>query len=656
LNKVLEESPLEAGREAIARRAWREAFDLLTQADQTQELGSDDLTSLAEAAWWSGRLDDCISARERAFSGHLNAGRRLAAAMVAMDLSDDYFAKRANSIGAGWFNRAERLLEEEPEGIEHGYLATRHARGALISGDSHLAHPAAEKALEIGMRFGDRDLQALALLLQGNVLVAEGDMDGGLKLLDEAIVAAVSGELRPQAAGIVYCIAISTTAELGDYDRAGQWTEASTRWCERQSISGFPGICRVHRAEIMRLRGSWLEAEQEARRALAELQNFNLEFAAAGFYEVGEIRLRMGDLNGAEDAFRQAHELGREPQPGLAQLKLAEGKPQAAFSSMKRALEDPMLDALNRARLLPAMVEISIAVDELDAARAAIKDFEGIVQIYNSDSLKASYLCSLGALLLGEGAAAEAARTLKRSWRLWNQCDLPYEAARSRLALGAALRADGDEDAAVLEIRAAKVAFEKLGAVIDVRRALDLLGEESDESLPRSLAQVARMIKTFMFTDIVGSTRLVEAMGERRWSKMLSWHDRTLRELFAKHHGEEVKQLGDGFFVAFDTTNDAIECAVGIQRRLEEHSEVAGFAPDVRIGLHRTEATRKGTDYEGKGVHEAARVGALAQPGEIVASDAAVSDAASRFPISELRAVEVKGISEPMLVASIDSN
>jgi len=654
LARVIDSPPLEAGREAVQRHAWREAHGLLTEADQVQKLGPDDLKILAEAAWWSGRLDDCISARERAFTGYLEAGDQRAAAGIALDLSEDYFAKKANSIGAGWFNRAERLLETESEGVEHGYLATLHARGALMSGSLDLARPATEKALDIGMRFGDRDLQALALMLQGNILVAEGDVEGGLKLLDEAIVAAVSGELGPLAAGVVYCMAITTTAELGDYDRAGQWTEASTRWCERQSISGFPGICRVHRAEIMRLRGSWLEAEQEARRALAELQNFNLDFAAAGFYEVGEIRLRMGDLNGAEDAFRQAHELGRDPQPGLALLRLVEGKPEAAFSSIRRALEDPSIDRLTRARLLPAMIEIAIAANEVGIARAAVEDFERIVETYDSNALRASYLCSLGAVLLAEGNAGEATRTLKQSWRLWNQCDLPYEAARARMALGAALRADGDEDAAILELGAAKAAFEKLGAVGDVRRTLDLLGDVAD-SLRKSPARVARMVKTFMFTDIVGSTMLVEAMGETRWSKLLSWHDRTLRELFSKHHGEEVKQLGDGFFVAFDTPSDAIECAVAIQRKLDDHGEHAGFAPDVRIGLHRTEATRKGPDYEGKGVHEAARVAALAGAGEIAASEAVISGSHSRFPVSDLRDVEVKGISGPMRVALIDA-
>ena len=654
MSRVIERSPLEAGREAVARHAWREGFGLLSEADKNDALGPEDLAILAEAAWWSGRLDDCISARERAFAAYLQLDQPLPAAMTAFSLADDYAAKKATSLADGWFARAERLLESKPESVEHGYLAIHRAHRALASGDLEGAKRIAEEALEIGMRYADRDIQAFALLLKGNALVNTGDVDGGLRMLDEATVAAVGGELQPFTAGIVYCMAITTTAELADYDRAGQWTEASTRWCERQSIAGFPGICRVHRAEIMRLRGSWLEAEQEARRALSELENFNLDYAAAGFYEVGEVRLRMGDLNGAEDAFRQAHELGHEPQPGLALLRLAEGNSDVAFSSLKRALEDPMLGGLQRARLLPGMVEVAIATDEMDAARKAVADFEEIVATYDSKALKASYLCSLGALQLAEGDAVAASRTLRQSWRLWNQCDLPYEAARARLAFGVALRAEGDEDAAVLEIGAAKSAFRKLGAELDVRRAMDLLGEDVGDSLPRASVPVARMVKTFMFTDIVGSTKLAEALGEGPWGKVLSWHDRTLRVLFQKHRGEEVKQLGDGFFVAFDTSTDAIECAVEIQLELDKHSESAGFAPDIRIGLHRAEATRKGSDYEGRGVHEAARVGALAGAGEIIASESVIRETATRFPVSELRTVSVKGISEPMKVASIE--
>lgn len=644
---------LEAARAAMARHAWRQAFDLLTEADKDTPLEPDDLGALAEAAWWSGRLDDCIAARERAFKAFMDAGQPRPAALQALSLFDDYLAKRATAIAGGWLQRAERLLESEPVGVEHGHLAVQHAHMALMSGELEKALVESDRALQIGTSTGDRDVQAFGVMLKGNILVNQGQVVEGLKLLDEATIAAVGGELEPFTAGIVYCLAISTSAGLGDYDKAGQWTEASLRWCERQSISGFPGMCRVHRAEIMRLRGSWVEAEQEARRALTELKDFNADFAAAGFYEVGEIRLRMGDLDGAQEAFRQAHELGREPLPGLAMLRLAEGDSGSAFSAMARALDDGGMAPLYRARLLPAMVEIAIVHGDLERARASVEELGIIIETYDSSALQATYLSCLGALELAQGNIAAASKGLRASWKLWNQSDLPYEAARTRLIYGTALRAEGDESAALLEIGAAKAVFERLGAVLDSRRAMEMLGEDT-HGMPKASAPVARIVKTFMFTDIVGSTKLAEAMGEDPWGKLLRWHDRTLRELFEKHHGEEVKHLGDGFFAAFNEPNDAVECAVEIQRTLSAHGEAAGFAPDVRIGLHCTEATLKGSDYEGKGVHEAARIGAQARGGEVLVSQTVIDNAAIRFPMSEPRTVTLKGLSEPMTVAVVE--
>jgi class 3 adenylate cyclase len=655
MSQLIEDSPLQAGREAAARHAWRDALELLKQADASAELSADDLVMLGEAAWWLGRLEDSISARERAYAAYRTEGNNRQAAVMAITLANDYFGKLAHSIGAGWFNKAERLLQDEPECAERGWLSMMHAFSSLHIRDNESALAAADETLEIGTKFGDRDLQAFGLLFKGRALVGLGQVDEGLALLDEATVAAVSGELRPFSTGMIYCVAISTTSELADYSRAGEWTEASNRWCERQSIAGFPGICRVHRAEIMRLRGAWAEAEQEARRALTELKSFNLSFAADGFYELGEVRLRMGDLAGAEDAFRQAHELGREPQPGLSLLRLAEGKVEAAHSSIRRALQDPSVDRLQLMRLLPAQVEIALSGGELDTARAAVEEMEQINTVYDSKVLLASTLCARGTLQLAEGDAAGAITSIRQSWRLWKNEDLPYEAARARLLLGLALRADGDEDAAEMELSAAKHTFERLGAVLDFRRAMELLGQDIPEGIPKASVPVERVIKTFMFTDIVGSTDLAGAMGDEAWGNVLAWHDDTMRKLFMVHCGEEVKQVGDGFFVAFDDPNEAIECAVDIQQRFAAHRKDAGFAPQVRIGLHRAEATRKGRDYEGRGVHEAARIGGLAQTGGILASSEVIAPAQVRFPVSESRSVELKGIPEPVEVVSISA-
>jgi class 3 adenylate cyclase len=653
VTQATEESALQRGREAIRRHAWRDAYDLLSEADEVADLAADDLAALAEAAWWAGRIDDCIGARERAYATYIREGNPQHAALTALSLSHDYSGKLAHSIAQGWYGRAERLLEKEDESPAHGHLGWMRSHAFLDAGDLDAALKEAERVLDLGMRYGDRDLQGYGLLQKGRVLVAKGQVPEGLALLDEATVGAVSGELGPLASGIIYCLAITTTTQLADYGRAGQWTEAAKRWCERQSISGFPGICRIHRAEIVRLRGAWAEAEQELRSALDELRSFNLEFVAEGFYEIGEIRLRMGDLEEAEDAFRQAHELGRHPEPGLSMLRLAQGNKESAHACITRAVDDDSLDGLRRSRLLPAQVEIALASGDLETARGATEKLESLAERFGSPPLKAAALRARGEVQHAEGDAAAAAQNLRRSWRLWTDENLPYEAARTRLLLGEALRADGAEEAGRLEVQAARSAFERLGAVLDVRAAMELLGEEIAEGVPRAATPSARVTKAFMFTDMVRSTNLVEAMGDEAWESVLEWHDQMLRRRFAEHRGVEVNKVGDGFFVAFDNACDAIECAVAIQRRLRDHRRDHGFAPQVRVGLHQAEGTQKGRDYGGKGVHAAARIGALAGAGEILASREVIEAARTRFPVSEPRAVTLKGVSGPVEVASI---
>lgn len=648
MSKALEE-PLHTGREAALRHAWREAYDLLTAADAATGLGPEDLEHLAEAAWWTAHPQECIRARERAYALHVAAGNRRRAAFVALQLTDDYHSKLARSVAQGWFNRAVRLLDAEEEAVEHGYLAVTLAQGAYYSGDHEEAIGHARRAVEVGARFGDRDVQAGGVLMEGMSHVALGRIEQGQALMDEATVAAVAGELGPLATALVYCNTISTCRDLADYRRAGEWTEAAKRWCERQSITGFPGVCRVYRAEIMALRGGWAEAEEEARRACSELLQFNvLPVAGDAFYEVGEIRRRVGDLAAAEEAFRQAHELGRTPEPGLSLLRLAQGKVESAVSSIRRAVADGSWNRLARARLLPAQVEIALAAGDLEMARAAVAELEDLVAVYGSPALEAHATYARGSLLLAEGAPEEARRALVRAMRLWQEVEVPYEVARTRVLLARTCLEEGDEEAAQMELRAARSAFERLGAQLDARRVAEILGESpSAEAGPR-------VVRTLMFTDIVGSTNLVEAMGDEAWQSLIRWHDQTLRDLFARHAGEEVKQIGDGFLVAFEDAAAAVACAVAVQRTLAEHRRAHGFAPQVRIGLHTAEATRRGADLTGMGVHEAARIGALAEGSEVLASLATLDAAGGRPGASAPRAVALKGISEPVEVASVD--
>jgi class 3 adenylate cyclase len=639
------EHPLTAAREALDRHAWREAFDLFREADAGSSLGPGDLETMAEAAWWSGLIEECISARERAHAGYLEAGDRARAGYVAIWLTRDHLARLSKSIAESWFAKAERLLDGEPESVEHAYLEQLRAMMAYSRGDLQAAYEHGGRAVEIGARFQDRDIQARALTNQGEALVAMGRVEEGLALIDEATLAAVSGDLSPMATGIVYCNTIVTCAELADYRRAGEWTDAARRWCERQSINGFPGVCRVHRAEIIRLRGAWAEAEREARQACTELQEFGLPiFAADGFYEIGEIRLRSGDLGEAEEAFRQAHELGRDPQPGLAMLRLAQGKLKAAATSIGRALAETE-EPLRRARLLPAAVEIAARTEDRGTARQAAEELEQIAEAFGSPALRASAATARARVQLEEGDHSAALRSGRTAWQLWREVEAPYEAALARSTLGLAYRAMGDDDAAALELGAARSTLQELGAALDLRLLDEALGPK------RSGPRVAR---TFMFTDIVRSTNLVEAIGDEAWEDMVGWHDRALRELFRKHHGEEVDHAGDGFFVAFQQPGSALACAAAIQRLLADHRRTHGFAPPVRIGVHATEATQRKGDYGGMGVHAAARVGALAEGGNIVATEETVEAAGGDWSVSEPRRVTLRGISEPVTVVSVD--
>lgn len=638
-------------KEALDQHRWADAYDMLRQAEAASPLAAEDLEILGEAAWWNGKHAESLEARERSYKAFLEAGNKAKAARIAVQLAQEYFQKREEATGGAWFSRAERLFSEVDECEEHGWLYLARSMFALDSNDLDAAIEHARQVLAAGNRYHSKDLQAFGITMEGMALINKGEVRPGLNLLDEAAVAAVSGDLSPWATGIVYCCAISQSRNLADYRRSGEWTEASKRWCERQSINGFPGVCRVHKAEILALRGNWAEAESEARKASAELMNFNLDFiAASGFYEVGEIRLRMGDLPAAEEAFRQAHEMGASPQPGMAMLRMAQGNFEAAATSIKRALSEEM-NPLVRVRMLPVQIELAVEMGDLDVARPAVEEVEAIATQYESPALHATAHCTKGMLLLAEGEVEEAARILRHGLQVWQELDVPYQAARCRVMLGKAYSAIGDEDGAVMELKAAKSVFQKLGATTDVRRVLELLGSQAEGDVQ---TQGERVTKTFMFTDIVGSTNLLEVIGDEAWENLIEWHDKTLRLLIAEHAGEEIRHQGDGFAVVFSDATNAIDCAVHIQRKLAEHRRQSGFSPQVRIGLHVSEVNRRGLDYAGRGVHEAARIGSLAGGGEVLVSRATLEASRSTCRTSEPKTVTLKGIAEPVEVLPIE--
>ena len=645
------DASLKAGRDAIARHAWEDAFDLLSAADASETLEAEDLERLGEAAFWIGRAPDCIRFRERSAAEYTKAGNCRGAARVALALVVNHFWQRSFAVGAGWFAKAQRLLEEEAESPEHGELANLRTHLLIAGGDLDGALKSARNAFEIGRRFGDPDLQAHGLSKQGSILIRKGEVAEGMALIDESMASAVGGELGPVATAEIYCTTISACHRIGDYRRAAEWTEAAEECAVRPGMADYPGDCRAHRVGILRMHGTWTEAEREAEEA-ARVEGGESSHVGMALYEVGEIHLRRGELSAAEEAFLRAEEMGKAPQPGLSLLRLAQGKVEAAASSIAGALADESWDRLARARLLPAAVEIAIAAGDVPGARVAADELQGIAESYGTAAFEAACRCAQGAILLAEGDATEAATRFRNGCRLWKEVEAPYEVARGRMALAEALRARGDVDGSATEARAALSAFERLGTLPDVQRASQLL-EDTEKASSAHAAPNRRIVRTFMFTDIVRSTNLLEAIGDDAWADLLRWHDQALRSQFTTHGGEEIDHAGDGFFVAFVDVESAIACAVAIQRALADHRRTHGFSPPVRIGLHASEATSQGSGYHGQGVHRAARIGALANGGEILVSQETLAAAATVFDTSPPRSVSLKGISEPAAVVGV---
>ena len=575
-------------------------------------------------------------------------GDELRGAYVALDVAHDYRFAGKPSIASAWTRRGERLLDGKPESYVNGYLALLRSDAASAAGNVDEALEMAEQAVAIATRAAYPDLQAASLTKLGALKIATGETSDGMALMEEASISAVNGELSPFATGVTCCTMIAACRDLTDYQRATEWTEATEKYCERQSVSGFPGVCRIHRAEVVALGGAWDRAEQELRRAADELSGFNaIPPLADGLYAIGEIRRLKGDYEGAEKALLEAHSLGRPPQPALALIRLAQGNVKAAAAAINSAVAEESWDQWARVRLLPAQVEIAIAAGDPARARTAAEELTRIVDTYTLPALDAGRRQAWGRVLLAEGDGPGAAAEARAAIRLWRDVAAPYEVARARALLAKALRTIGDEDSADIELRAARDEFARLGATLDLAAA----ERELEASVERRTGP-AQARKTFMFTDIVGSTNFAELLGDQSWSHLLRWHDDTLRDLVARSGGEIVNSTGDGFFVAFDSARKGIECARSIQRALAEHRQSSGFAISVRIGLHTAEANRRGSDYSGVGVHLAARVAALAGGGEIIATSDTLGEAGDAST-SDTREASVKGVKAPIGIATV---
>jgi DNA-binding CsgD family transcriptional regulator len=518
---------------------WSDAYRSLREADAATGLGADDLERLATAAYMLGDELEHIAALERAHQAHLEAGRTERAARCAFWLTIGQLQRGQLGAGTGWLGRGERLVAGlDGDCVERGYLLMPHVIMLQLQGDRPAALATATEAGEIAERFGEADLYALAGVERGRSLLLLGRIGDGLRMLDEAMVGAARGELSPIVTGLVYCSVIDGCQSVYELRRAQEWTAALTQWCEEQrDMVAFTGRCLVHRAEILQLHGAWHDAMREAERAGTRPGRA----AGQAHYRRGEVHRLHGDFSRAEDAYREASRSGAEPQPGLALLRRDQGDTDAAAAAIRRAIAEAV-EPIDRVRLLPAGVEITLDAGELDEARALCEELERLAPAFASLLLDALVGHARGAVDLAAGDARGALTALRAASRAWRELDVPYEGARVRVLLGRACRALGDADSAKLELEAARETFSTLAATPDVGRVDALLGRADDRhGLTARELEVLRLVAAgdtnrAIAAKLVLSERTVDRHVSNIFAK-LGASSRTGATAYAYRHG-----------------------------------------------------------------------------------------------------------------------
>lgn len=570
--------PAERARSAAATGDWDEAFELLAAADATGSLPPADLALLGEVAYAAGHLDATIEAWERLHAVCLQGDDPVAAAGAAVRVAMHLLFDTALMAPVrGWLSRAESLLEGRAEAPAHAWFAVVRANERLLSGDLPGARQWARAAVEIGTR-QDPAASAIGGVAEARLLILDGDVEQGLALLDQAGTALVAGDLDPLATGVVYCELVCALQGLARYDLAEQWTEAMERWCRSNAVGSVHGRCRVHRAEILRLRGRCSEAEGQAVLASEELRPYLRRELGWPLYELGRIRLHQGDLGGAEEALLAAHRAGWDPQPALALVRLARGDTAGAVASVRDALERPLRvpskerppsTELQRAPLLEAQVEIEIAAGDLDRARSAADELELVARRFDTTALVAGAALARGRVQLADGDAAGAEGPLSEAVRLWSEVGAPYEGARARLALAEAYAARGSEHRATLERAAA-------------REVLDGLGTGSADQVPTGRDSTFRREGDYWEVSFEGLTvRVRDLKGMRHLARLLAEPDRELHVLdlvaaeSGRDHGVEVPGELDFAPSVLGDAGEAIDVRArdAYRRRLTEIDE-----------------------------------------------------------------------------------
>lgn len=452
----------------------------------------EELEQLSSAAHLRGREDERVEFLTRAHQGWLERGETARACRLAIWLAFILEFRREQALANGWLARARRLLDEcSPDCVEQGYALLPSAIHSFFSGDPASANAAFTNAAEIGRKHLDRDLTAIARNGMGRTLIHLGRRADGVALLDEVMVSVTSGEVSPALVGDLYCSLIEGCHELYDMRRAQQWTDALSRWCDAQpEITAYRTACLVHRAEMLQLHGDWPLAIRETRVACERAE----PSSGAAFYQLGELLRLQGKFEDSEEAYRTAAERGRNPEPGLALLRLARGRIEAAGRSIRRALEEAR-DSRTRGRLLGAYVEIALAGSDFAAAEAAATELHGIAQDFDAPLLHAAANMAIGAVLLARKEGRSALEALRLSVERWREVGAPYESARATVLIANTFELLGDSDAAAMEFETARRCFEKLGALRDLANLRPDRESGADRLTTREI-EVVRLIVT----------------------------------------------------------------------------------------------------------------------------------------------------------------
>jgi ATP/maltotriose-dependent transcriptional regulator MalT len=461
---------LAAGRDSYTRRDWPGAYRAFSSIRQRRELDTDDLHALGDAAWWLGLIKETLIISEECYRRYLQEGRPLRAAMDALDAGFSWILRGESAIGSGWLSRARQLLADQPPCAEQAFLIWMDASEALAAGDLDAALVAARQVQEAGQQFASPSLTSLGLLSEGMVAIQRGQLKRGFGLLDEAMLPVLAGQVQPEWAGNIYCQMMAVCHDLADFNRARQWTTATQRWCEELSSAVmFLGICRMHRVQLLQLGGQWTRAEAEASVACTELAEMNLEVVAEAHYQRAELLRLKDDLPAADREYRRAEELGRNPQPGLALLHLAQGQVDQAAADLRAALAEVPAATAPRARLLVTQAEIALAEGDLATAIQADRELAEIADRFPTPGFTAWSHHTSGTIALAQDHVQEALDRLQAALQAYGELEAPYHAARVRVLMADAFDRLGDAKAAAAERDSAVAVFAQLGARHELR-------------------------------------------------------------------------------------------------------------------------------------------------------------------------------------------